>query len=776
MKNLLHRYSFHINHLFTLVCALAFLCSPGIVQAQNDERFWQPVADDVYSQEVGHQVKSKEALDGVGVSGNEVFVIIGQRIHLLSGERFIEQENAPNNVERLISLNDGLWALTPSGTYRWDVEDWKKVDDRGFVDLCMHLGELHAATGSEIFKWVDDEFVSTQPAGGYYNSDITTQMEDGTQIHSDPVKLGPIHRIQSYAGTLHVLRPGELIQFDGKVVNTDFIDWGGLPSKNTKNMLSFGSRLYISTDRGLAELRGATLNTCKGEDGLPVENTNSLARGFDNDLWIGTERGAVRMLADDWHYFGAGHWLPDNRVNAIAVAGQTVYIATNAGLGIIEYQDYTLRKKAAYYERHLEEWGHKRLGFIQTVYQKDGEWIREVSDNDGAHTGTYLAALCFKYQVTKDDSVRAQAVDVFEAMLWLDRITPIDGFIARSIFSIEGDKGGLGRHGSGGLPAKWYKTEDGSFYWKGDTSSDEVIAHVYSVSLFHDLVAQGREKELAQEHLTRMVSYIMENDWVLIDMDGKPTRWGRWNPEYLLRAYGYSDRGVNGLEALAFTQAAYAVSGEMKYREGFQQLVDWGYLNNTLRQKNTFPPSSLAPWDDNLAFEAYNTILRYITDPKEKSYLMRSLERSYEVKRMEHIPWFNFTYGAFTNNEFDLDQCIKHLRAWTLDCTEHSFHNSHRDDLYVEAGYTSYEGGVKAISPRESAVMRGSRRAIRLDGGAGGRRVMEPTGFLRDYWMGRYYGFIEAPSTPEPALATVQQRGERKGAAAYQGPDRPTFQ
>ena len=38
------------------------------------------------------------------------------------------------------------------------------------------------------------------------------------------------------------------------------------------------------------------------------------------------------------------------------------------------------------------------------------------------------------------------------------------------------------------------------------------------------------------------------------------------------------------------------------------ELVDLGYLTNTLRQKNTFPPSTLAPWDDNLAFEAYNRV------------------------------------------------------------------------------------------------------------------------------------------------------------------------
>jgi hypothetical protein len=764
-----------MNTRYSLVLAFIIFGTQSISQVLHEDRYWQPIQDDVYLQESAHKITADRAITGVGVQGEACYVIIDSRIYAVQDEQFVEEKSSPEKVERLISIDDKLWALSANGLYILDGRKWKKVDDRTYVDMCIHLGALHAATREEIFIMRGDKFVSIKPEGGYYNSDITMLMEDGTQLHADPVRLGPIDRIASYAGTLHVLRPGKLIQFDGKVVNDDFIDWGELPSRTTRDLLSFGSKLYITTDRGLAELRGAAMDKIKGEDGLPVENTTSLTRGFENDLWIGTKRGAVRKVGDDWQYFGADHWLPNNVVHDIAVSEHKVFIATDGGLGIIKFEEYTLQKKAAYYERHLDEWGHKRLGFIQTVYQKDGEWIREVSDNDGAHTATYLAAMCYKYKVTGDQSAREEALEAFNAMLWLDRITPIDGLIARSIWSVKGDKGEQGRHGSGGLPAKWFATDDGNWIWKGDASSDEVIAHVYSVSLFHDLVAEGKDKELAKEHLTRMASYIMENGWMLIDMDGKPTRWGRWNPEYLLRPYGYSDRGVNGLEALAFVQAAYAVSGDQKFREGFQQLVDWGYLTNTLRQKNTFPPSSLAPWDDNLAFEAYNTILRYTDDPKEKSFLLRSLERTYEIKRMEHIPWFNFTYGAYTNNDFDNEQCVKHLRAWTLDCTEHNYRNSHRDDLFVEEGYTSYEGGLKAISPRELSVSRGSRRAISLDGGVGGRRVMEPVGFVRDYWMGRYYGFIAAPNVSEKSLISVEPRNDRKGAAPYEGPDRPDF-
>lgn len=179
--------------------------------------------------------------------------------------------------------------------------------------------------------------------------------------------------------------------------------------------------------------------------------------------------------------------------------------------------------------------------------------MREISDNDGAHTATFLAAMSYKYAVTNDGSDREEAINAFQAMLWLERITPIDGLIARSIWSRKEDVGVMGDPGSGGLPAKWFATADSLWYWKGDASSDEVIAHYYSMTIFHNLVAKGKEKELVKEHMRRMTNYIIDNGWELIDADGEPTRWGRWNPEYLLRPYGYEDRGINGLEALAFT-------------------------------------------------------------------------------------------------------------------------------------------------------------------------------------------------------------------------------
>src|SRR5678815_2634034 len=105
--------------------------------------------------------------------------------------------------------------------------------------------------------------------------------------------------------------------------------------------------------------------------------------------------------------------------------------------GIIEYERFTLLKKAAYFERHLEEWGQKRLGLVRKLEWDGGlkEFVREAGDNDGGYSGDYLAAQSYRYAVTKDPDARREAVNTFQALRWLEAMTGIPGFPARSAWA-----------------------------------------------------------------------------------------------------------------------------------------------------------------------------------------------------------------------------------------------------------------------------------------------------------------------------------------------------
>jgi hypothetical protein len=774
---LLYEWSF----VWICLCAVMFLPMPSKAQGAgntslmtNAHRAWKPVPDKVYLQEVGAQIPSAKPLTAIAVYRANVYVVEGGTLKKLK-EYSLEQLNgAPAGIQRIKSLPDALWAVSENGTYRFSNESWERVDEKPFQDFCVHLGQVYGATRDDIYRLESGRFVNIRPAEGYLTSDTTVLTEEFKQVLTDPVHIGSIEKIASYSGTLYLLRPGSLALMEGRTLVTDPVDWGMLPSPVTRDLLSQGSRLYLATDRGVAVLRGMALTSLRGADGLPYEDVTCLSEGFDNDLWIGTSRGAVRKVGEEYHYFGASNWLPHENVHGIAVDNQTAYIATEGGLGIIRYEPFTLAKKAQFFERQLSELGFQRLGFIHKLYWGDDQegWLREISDNDGGNTAYYLAAMTFKYGATRDEEARKEALEAFKAMTWLGEITDVPGFIARAIWSVRGDKGQRSTTGSGGLPAKWYPTPDGVWLWKGDTSSDEVNAHMFAISLFHDLAAKGAERDRAKDHLTGIASHIMTNGWVLRDKDGKPTRWGRWDPEYLQRPYGFESRGLNGLEAQTYMHVAFALTGNSKFQAGLQQLLQWRYQTYTVRQKITFPPDQVATWDDELAFFCFHALLRYATDPDLRSLYLRSLERSWEVQRIQQIPFFNFIYGALTGNDCEAAQAVQHLREWSLDLINHSYRNSHRADLATQRGYVPYCGGTRAISPRETEAKWGSRPAMQYDGGEDNKGMTPPIGWLMDYWMGRYYGFIE-PAQSDLSNTVVLQRSRPKGAAPYDGPPRP---
>lgn len=632
------------------------------------------------------------------------------------------------------------------------------------VDLVFHVGErLFAERGGKVDEVRDGAFVASDAA----NPEVAAAAEAARSATTRA----------TYHESRYAIRDGRLGFGEwGRFNAVDALDWGDFAGRTPRALLAVGSRLLVATDRGLGVVRGSALTFLAGEDGLPFEDIRCLARGFDGDVWIGTSGGAVRWVGGEFQLFAGPRWLPNDRVRSIAVRDRAVAIATEGGVGLIEYEPFTLRKKAEYYEKHIEDWGQKRLGFVHKLERGgEGEWIREVSDNDGGWSAEYLAAMAFKHAATKDEAAYAKARDTFLSLVWLERASSIDGFPARSMWVV-GEKGNKAQHGSGGYPAEWHPVPGGQFEWKGDTSSDETDLHYFATDVFRTVAARGADRDLATEHVRRLTSHIVDSGWFLKDVDGKPTRWGRWEPEYLQRPAGYYARGLNGLEFLTYLTVASEFAGDAKFAEAKREAMRLGYHEEVLRQKLVFTPDFVNHSDDRMAFYVYYSLLRWERDPELRGVFMRSLGRSWEIERIERAPLFNVVYGVLTGNDCELPEAVERLREWPLDMVAHSFRNSHRADLRTPPGYVAYAGGAKSLSPREVGPMRWSDNGMRLDGGAGGNVVHDPSAWLVAYWMARSHGMIGDAETDDPALKTFEGSTGGPGAAPYDGPPRPELE
>ena len=720
--------------------------------------------DAVYLQDIGRQIPSEFPLTCVAVDSGHVFVGSDRGLFRLDGERWVVESAITPSVKRLIAVESELYVVSQSGLHHRDSTGWRTATSEGLSDAVWHQGKLIVAQGKRLLEL----------SGGILKPFTTNEVPFSVShlaSHNDSLVAGG-------EGRLTYLSLGNFGGKDSYGFPADQAwDWGDLPSKNIRDLISARGSLWLATDRGLGRIRGMSLSSIKGADGLPFEDTTCLARGFTNDLWIGTSHGLIRHVEGHYHYYSGRRWLPHDHVRGVTVSGREVFVATDGGLAVIRFEPYTLAKKAAYYEAHLEKWGQKRLGFTHKLEWDDSRktWVREVSDNDGGYSGDYFAAQCYRWAVTHDPEARREATNTFHALRWLEIMTGIPGFPARAVWA-KGEVGHQSTQGSGGYPAEWHDTEDGRFEWKGDTSSDEICAHFYSFSLFLELAAQGAEREQAKQHLTRLAGHLLKNNWKLVDLDGRPTRWGRWDPDYFTTDEGRFDRGLQSLEVLSFMKTAAHFSGEARFQEAHDQLVRMGYPAHTLRQRSTFPLEDIAHFEDQLAFWCWWTLIRYETDPERKAFYRRGYERSYEIVRIEQNPWYNLLYSALTGNEAETQEAVTHLQDWPLDLRLWSFQNSHRADLRTPPDYRVFKGGIRAFSPREREPMRWDAWTLGIDGGSNGREVIEPGGWLLAYWLGRYHGLISAPTTQEPALIQVSESEVPSGGAtAYAGPARPAL-
>lgn len=723
---------------------------------------WTPVRDTVYLQEVGRVIPTPRPVRAVASVGETVYLGQDAGLARLEGDAAVPLPGAPKGpVHRLRVVDGALYVLTPQGLHRLRGGVWTTIGSQAPVDVCAWNGDTIVATADRIHRVAGDTL----------------------EALDDAPSPGPIQAIAAHAGNLFCLGYDRLFLFDGRgYVVQGVVEFGSPASKDLRGFASLGNRLVLAMHQGVGVYRGGAVTHILASDGLPYEEGTCAARGFGDDFWIGTTRGAIRVLPDDFHAFAAPRWLAPGRVNDIAVAPSAnptdatphrVLIATDGGLAEIAYVPYTLEKKAAYYEAHLEAWGQKRGVFTHKLFwdAAHDRWIREVSDNDVGWSVHYWAAHAFKHAATGDPRSRAIAEAGFDAMKWSEEMTSIDGFPARSVWAV-GETSHQAQGGSGGYPAEWHATPDGLWEWKADTSSDELDAQFYYTALFHELIADTAQRGRAAEHAARIADHLVRNGYTLRDVDGEPTRWGRWDPDYFNSFQGAYARGLNGLEMLAYIRTAAALTGAARFDAAMAQLVEWGYPGPTIRQKLTKPAPFVNHSDDRLAFFAYYPLLTFERDPALRAIYLRGLDRSWAIERIEHNPWFNFLYGALTGNDCEVTEAVAHLRAWPLDLVRHPWDATVRAGLHPKPGYIPYAGVERPVSPRERGGYRWSENPGELKGG-GGREVVDPAGWLEAYWMGRHHGMILPPDTDDPALLTVPPLPPRPDVVPYDGPEMP---
>ncbi|WP_228694420.1 transcriptional regulator [Lunatimonas sp.] len=507
-----------------------------------------------------------------------------------------------------------------------------------------------------------------------------------------------------------------------------------------------GKNIYFSSEWAVGKVSDDGDHwVARGNDGLPYGPATAIHQGIDG-LWLGTLRGAIHQ-SETWRYYAGKRWLPTDQVTAIlSMENGKTWIGTHEGISEISKLPMTLDRKADSIENVIDV-RHNRLGLVnRSKLRTPGDLTTSYmdnEDNDGLWTACYLIAQCYRYAVTKSPDAKEKATRTFEALERLETVSGISGYPARSYARAE-DSVTPSRSPH---PKIWHPSPDGNWQWLDDTSSDEITGHIYSVSLFHDLVADETEKHKAANLIDRIVTHILDNDYHLIDYDGLPTRWGIWHPDSLNNSPNWMfERGLNSLQILSFLQTAHHFTQNPRYEQVYRTLVDaHGYLENARYAKVT-APFDISHSDDILNFFPYYNLMRYLpVDHPDYFVFQTSLERTWQAVRSDRMPVWNVFASALLKIDADLQLALQEIQAFPIDLISWRMENSHRWDLRRDylAHRTLRDQADRPIPSQEGNISRWNTNPKLMDSGDGGLTEDSGTYYLVAYWMGRYFGFWE---------------------------------
>ncbi|NQU54225.1 MAG: hypothetical protein HQ522_16985 [Bacteroidetes bacterium] len=528
--------------------------------------------------------------------------------------------------------------------------------------------------------------------------------------------------------------------------------------------LSSNEKIVIGTSNGYLFLTENKLIS-----NVPHPEITSIKQ-INDELWFGSSWGAFKLNKEGkYNYYAGERWLPSDKVIALEQGSEnSILVLTEKGLGQISFKKMTLEEKALFYEKQVRE-KNIRYGFnccfssLPNGYAS-AQMGAQASDN--LWTSMYLASQLFRYKVTGNKEAKINAYEAFEAMERLHTITGIDGLFARSFerdYKVENTKseGWEKRELKSGSPAKiWMRgTDHPNWTWRSTASSDQAVGQFFALTMVLELAEDQQWKQRALKYLDDLMGYIVDNDMYIIDVDGEPTLWGKWNPDYVNSfPTNVGDRRLYSSNIIAFLQTAYKYTGKEKYKTAaFELMEKHGYLENLMRPISEISPSNADEWsktlshewnhsDDEMYFLAYWGLYPYAFNDDLKEQFRASIKDHWNIERPEKNALWNFLYAITGAKEFDLDESIWFLKEYPMDLRTWAMHNSHRKDIELLPENFRLQTTKELLPLSEMPLYRHNGNIFKLDiEGNGGSIISAGDTWLLPYWMGRYLNVISAP-------------------------------
>lgn len=540
-----------------------------------------------------------------------------------------------------------------------------------------------------------------------------------------------------------------------------------------------GKEMLAATAGGLARIQvsGASANiVVPGLAGLPNGDLRAVAEA-GGEILTGHGIGATVTAATGKEHYHSRRYIPDEAVTAVAVGpDRSRWMATKAGVSRVSFQDTKLSDRAALFEPLVQPL-FRMDGFVSDNGNYADPWDLTTKpslsdhDNDGLWTEMQIAAWCFAYAATGDEAHYQNARKAMDTIFLLIDIPGETfaakgmnrGFIARSL--VRDDEGAV--YDDKVNNDRWVKQDHAghTYYWKNDTSSDEYAGHFFGIPVFYDLCARTEdEKQAIRDRVQLAMSYVIDGGDRLIDLDGEPTTFGRWDglavaadgigpclasgkPEC---ASSFGGGGwLNSIEILGHLLAAWHITGDPRFYDEYDRLaIEERYAEMIPVTDHTYTVTSRHQAnhsDHELASLGYYTLLRYEPNPERREIWKKSLRDFFAYEKTERNP-FEIAVVASAMDGADLEGAARTLREMPSDWREWLVDNGHRVDATLDVPDRFDQPQFDTVFPYdEIRTMKWNGNPYAVSSGGNGKSLQGPWPWLLPYWMLRRHGAIVAP-------------------------------
>ena len=282
-------------------------------------------------------------------------------------------------------------------------------------------------------------------------------------------------------------------------------------------------------------------------------------------------------------------------------------------------------------------------------------------------------------------------------------------------------------------------TDITDIFYKGDTSSDEIIGHLFLYKIAYDILGQedAEIKKIIANTMDRFAQHITDNGYMMVDATGQPGTWSKFNREFFYNSSQLGGAPLTASVALCAFKVAYYVTGNVKWQNEYMMAaLDPAYeyaklmtkyseqcymymmllLNEYLEEYtggllnleaivdglklDISPDSDLTEMlkrlfinysDEEMAMLAYYLLFQLETDETLLKYYREGLNDWWESISYSENPLWYYIYQLAYPNDTILDRYgnnILETAAWQLsrhpiDTHQYNASNGNRDDIDI---------------------------------------------------------------------------------------------